>query len=186
MAGEVRFQMTEADCVAAYRDYLRERYKGRNPAIGKITSIFALVILVILLVATIAEYFGNGRLGIAWYLLLAVGFFWFCRLAAWFGAAYRAKRLFRQRATFRQPITYRWSDEGFGYEASHGSGLIPWRDVHRWRAAKHSFMFFADDYLFYFIPRTVLEDAQARDLEATLAASGAPGPPTLEEGLIYP
>ena len=182
MTGEVRFQVTEADCVAAYRDHLRERLRDRNAAIGTFIAIFGFFIALILV---LASYLGNGSPGIAWYLLLATGFFWLVRLAAWFGAGYQARRLFRQRATFRQPITYRWSEEGFGYEAAHGTGVIPWRDVHRWRAAKHSFMFFADDYLFYFIPRSALDAAQVKDLEATLVASGAPGPPKLEDVLIY-
>jgi hypothetical protein len=182
VAGEVTFQLTEADCVAAHRDHLRERFTGRNAAIGTIISISILVAILILI---LASFLGNGSSWVTPYLLLALGFFWCCRAAAWFGVAHQARRLFRQRATFRHPITYRWSAEGFGYDAAHGSGFIPWREVHRWRAARHSFMLFTDDYLFYFIPRSALDDAQTKDLEATLAASGAPGPPKLEDGLIY-
>jgi hypothetical protein len=88
----------------------------------------------------------------------------------------RARRLFRQRTSFQDAIGYGWSEEGLAVRSSHGSSLIPWTHLHRWVAAQHCFLFFVDEQLFFFIPRSALDEAQAQDLEATAAASGAPRP----------
>jgi hypothetical protein len=187
VAGEVSFQLTEENCVATYRDILRDRLSGRNPTLSAVTRIASLAIVGVAMVAFAFETWRDGSVSLMLpaILLASPGFYWFCRLSAYLGVTSGARRTFRQRATFQRPMHYSWSEEGLGFQTTHVNGLIPWGDLHLWRAARHSFLFFTDEQMAYFIPRSALTEAEAEDLEATVAASGAPGPPRLEDGLIY-
>ena len=71
-------------------------------------------------------------------------------------------------------LSYGWSEQGFSFRNAYSSGLNPWADLYRWRAARNNFLFFMDDQMLFFLPRAALSNAQAEDLVATAAASGAP------------
>jgi hypothetical protein len=190
MAGQVSFQLTEEDCAAAHRDWLRDRFDGSGGApYGHRVSAIMLPVLVIAWVGSMTVSALRPLPGFLRYLLpiaiILSASIWLLRGYAVLDASRSARRTFRQRAAYRRPLTYGWSEEGLSFETEHGSGRIPWGDLYRWYAAEHSFLFFADQNLFYFIPRSALSDAQAKDLEATVVASGAPHPPRLEDRLIY-
>jgi hypothetical protein len=187
VAGEVSFQLTEEDCVATYRDIQRDRLSGRNPALSAFAMIASLAIAGAALVAFAFETWRDRSVSLSFpaILLLSAGFYWFCRLNANLAVARGARGIFKQRASFRRPMHYSWSEAGLGFRTDNSSGLIPWADLHRWRTGRHSYLFFTDDWMAYFIPRSALSEADTEDLETTLAASGVPGPPPLEDALIY-
>jgi hypothetical protein len=191
MAGEVGFQLTEADWIATSRDLLRERY-GTSDPVRQVQLVSTIILLFLLLAWMINAAMAslslnqNGLFALLPFAVSAAACCWF-----WLDYVYRrvpqhARRLLRQRAVFQRPLRYSWSEEGLGFQTAHVSGLIPWLDLYRWRAAQHSFLFYTDEQTVYFIPRSALSDAQVEDLEAIVAASGAPGPPRLEDRLIYP
>jgi len=191
MAGGVSFQLTEEDCVAAYRDHLRDRFSGSGPVgIVQYVSAISLLLIAIAWVASLAmpRLFGDwaSKDSLVPWVIAFLASFWALRAIVFLGSARSTRRLFRQRASFQEPLTYGWSDEGLSFRTSHSNGRIPWADLHSWRPGKHSFRFYTDERMFFFIPRSALNDAEAQDLDATVAASGATGPPRLEDGLIYP
>lgn len=190
MAGAVRFQLTEQDIVAAYRVSVRDRLGG-SPA-ARITKQFSAAILVLLLVIWVASLIMSEQpidaTSLTGFLPITIGilgFIWLMHGLAYLNAARAARQMFHQRATFKRPVSFGWSVEGLSYESDHGSGRIPWSDLHRWLPADHAYLFYMDEHLFYFIPRSALSEAEAKDLEATVTASGLSGPARLEDQLIY-
>jgi hypothetical protein len=186
MAGEVSFQLTEADCVAAYRDMLRDRFSGRNSFLGFVLT-FLVVIVALLTWGHYAKWAGPSGFGqqTSAVLLSCVALLWLYRLGVYFAISLGARRRFRKSPILQRPLRYSWSEAGLGFRNADDSGHVPWSDLHRWHAAKYGFLFFTGERLAYFIPRSALSDIEAEDLEATLVASGAPGTPRLEDRLIY-
>jgi hypothetical protein len=186
VAGEVRFHLTEEDCVAAYRDWLRDRFSGRNSFVGFILT-FLVVTFALLAWALYAKWAGPSGFGqqASAVLLSCVALLWLYRLSVYFAISLWARRRFRKCPILQQPLRYSWSEAGLGFRNADDSGHVPWGDLHRWHAAKHGILFFTGKGLAYFIPRSALSDIEAEDLEATLVASGAPGTPRLEDRLIY-
>jgi hypothetical protein len=191
VAGEVSFQLTEEDCIAAYRDFLRERYDASGPAkrVQLFSTYFLLFLLLGWMIGALMALLSFDRHGP--FAPLPFVFSWLALFWLWCDYGYRqvprrARRLFRQRASLRRPLSFGWSEKGLSFRNLHASGLIPWADLYRWRPARHAFLFFADEQMVYFIPRTALSPAEMKDLEATAAAGGTPGPPRLEDGMIYP
>ena len=176
MAGETTFQLTEADFVAVYRDSLRA-HGGLAMRDAGIISAAILLLLLLDLLADLALPRLMGRMDVLDVLPFAMGglaWLWLCLGLGYVRARPLAQRIFRQRVSYQRPLSYGWSDEGLSFRTSHGAGLIPWSDLYRCRATEHNFLFLTDELSAYFIPRSALDEAQARDLEATLIASGAP------------
>jgi hypothetical protein len=181
VAGEVSFQLTEENWIAAYRDFQRDRYAASGPA--KRVQLFATIFLLFLLlgwmigaVMALFSFDRHGPLAALPFVLSGLASY-----GLWLDNGYRrvpqrARRLFRQRAMLRHPLSYGWSEQGLSFRNHHSRGLIPWGDLYRWRAARNNFLFLTDEQMLFFLPRAALSDAQAKDLEATAAASNAPAP----------
>jgi hypothetical protein len=187
VAGQVTFRLTEEDFVAAERDWLRDRFSGRNATINLATSILALFLALVLVAEAWLSY---GRLPWPpdfWVLLLLLvgGSYWLALGWTYLGTARRARRLFGQRAALRELIDYGWSEAGLNYANVHGSGCMPWADVYRWHAGKSCYLVFIDERMSMFIPRAVLTDAQAQDLETTVNAAAVRTARRLEAPLNY-
>jgi hypothetical protein len=183
VAGEVSFQLTEADWIAAYRDFLRDRYNSAGPikralSFGVYFLCFLLLGWMIGALMALLSFDRHGEFAALPFVFAGLACFWLWCDYGYRRVPKRARRLFRQRATLRRPVSFGWSEEGLSFRNAHASGLIPWTDLYRWRALKHGFLFFVDEQMVYFIPRSALNDAQAKDLEATAAAGAAPGPAT--------
>ena len=175
MAGEVTYVPKEEDFLAAQRDWARSRSRS-----GKTGFVVFLVILTfgLLWIAgsnvprllayeerafDYAPYFVGAWA--SWMLFCALSYVLSPRLI---------RRTFRQRASLQRPVGYSWSEEGLGFWSSDTKGLIPWADLHGWAKGDRCFLFFLDERMFHYVPRSELDEGQARDLEATAAASGAP------------
>jgi hypothetical protein len=189
VAGEVSFQLTEEDWIAAYRDFLRDRYDATGP-IKRVLTFGAYFLFFLMLgwmigaLMALLSFDRNGQFAALPFVLAGLACFWLWCDYGYRQVPRRARRLFRQRAALHRPLGFGWSEKGLSFRNAHASGLIPWADLYRWRAARHGFLFFADEQMVYFIPRSALSGAQAKDLEANAAAGGAPGPPRLEDAPI--
>ncbi|HEY5712118.1 MAG TPA: YcxB family protein [Allosphingosinicella sp.] len=180
VAGEISFQLTEDDFVAAHRDWLRDRFSPKRPGLDA-RHISVLILIFFLPFVWLGSASGRGMLpgqndlyAIALPILLGLAFFWLCRLSVYVSVPRVARRVFRQRASFQRAMSFAWTEQGLGSQTAHGASLIPWNEFYRWHAGEHSFLFFADELMFYFIPRSALSNAQAQDLEATVNAGEVP------------
>lgn len=176
MAGEVSVQLSEADYVAANRDWFLLHVTGRERLKGLATFT--------LLLATLAAAIGffdsrEALLGAAAgagvgaaLALVVMGLFY---LACFIMVPRQARRLFGQQASLRDPVHYFWSDAGFGYRSDRASADLPWADYYRWAEGRRSFLFFLNEQMFYLVPKHALSPDQAEDLRATAAARGPSG-----------
>ena len=181
VAGEVTFQLTENDCVVLCRDALRERFGGLIG--GRDTQILGVLLIVCLIAWVIGEIvsplsFNHGLSDGLPFAIAFLAWYCFCRAYPFLRAPQLARRHFRQRASYQQPLSYGWSEDGLSFRTNHATGRIPWADLYRWSATDLNFMFFTDEQTCYFIPRKALTEAQGKDLEGTVAASAAPRRPT--------
>ena len=175
VAGEVTYQLTEADYISANRDWFgRALLRWR-------TLIAASVMMVVIFVigfamarfldgAPLIDQLGLG-LSMAGMGLVALLFF--------FGLSFlllprRAKRLFRQQTSMHKPLRFAWSSEGCVQGSTHGEGTYVWSDLHRWSNGLSAVLIYHTDNLFFVLPRRVLTDEQHRDLVDTLSRSGLP------------
>jgi hypothetical protein len=186
MAGEVTYQPTEADYVGAHRDwFINVIWSRRGLATIRTAALATAATL-----AVIGYLIGDSRPAVAVAFASGLLLGAFLILLCW-GLSYalmprRAGRLFRQHRALQKNVSYGWSDTGLTYRGANGSGQIAWEDMHRQAAGKHSFLFYLTENLFHFVPRRALSDSEAKDLEATAAASDAPRALRLEDRLIYP
>jgi hypothetical protein len=183
VAGEVTFQVTGEDCVTLYRDCLRDRFGGSlGGPDAKILGALLLICLILWAIDTMAPRLSFDHNGASWlpFVIAALAWYCFCRAYSYLRAPQLARRLFRQRASYQRPLSYGWSGDGLSFRTAHTTGRIPWADLYRWHAGEHNFLFFTDEQMIYFIPRTALTEEQAKDLEATVIASGAPLRPDLK------
>ena len=179
MAGEISFQPTEENWIAAHRDFQRDRYdaSGLAKKVQLFGTIFLLFLLLGWMIGAFMALFSFDRHGP--FAGLPFTLSGLALYGLWLDSGFRrvpqrARRLFRQRAMLRHPLIYGWSEQGLSFRNHYSSGLIPWADFYRWRAARNNFLFLVDDQMLFFLPRAALSDAQAKDLEATAAAGGAP------------
>jgi hypothetical protein len=173
MAGEISYRPTEADYVAAQRDWFAASIWRRAPRTLATTALAVSAMLGLL--GLIAGDPVGRVLGTMATALVAAPVLVLC---VW-GLCYwllprNARRLFRQQRTLHRDFTYGWSEEGIHHRSDRGTGAIAWSDIHRWSEQRHTFLFYMNDRLFHFIPRRLLSDAEARDLSTTAAAHGPP------------
>jgi hypothetical protein len=173
VAGEVTFQMTEADYVAANRDWFLRTILKRKAIIRHAVALGVAFTAGVVLAGGDRDTFTMGQL---WYGLglagAAAGGLLLLYVVTYALIPRRAGRLFRQQTGFHRPLTFSWSDDGMAQTSAHGTGTYAWRDLHRWTAGRDSIMPYVTDQLYFVIPRRVLSDAQANDLVATLEQSG--------------
>ncbi len=175
MAGEVTYQPTKTDYVAAHRDWFTRLIRSRARSTLASAALSAAATLAVLRflagdrLPVVLLVFGAGLL-----VGPAVLFFWWGLIYALLPR--RAGRLFDQHRSLRKEVSYGWSDEGLSYRGANGSGRIAWEDLHRWAAGRYSFLFYLNDNLFHFVPRRVLSDAEATDLCSQAAGRVPKGP----------
>lgn len=169
MSGEIVFQPSESDYIAAIKGHYKRqltspRFRAR-----------VIILLAIAIAAVVGIWFwdgdwlpgilgvGGGFAGLA----IVVG-------SQWLLLPRRAARLFRQSKSMRRAFTYRWSPDGLGFTTSTTSGQLPWTDLHRWAQDRSTFAFYNNDAMFHFIPRRFLTAAQDADLVSTTTMHGPP------------
>jgi YcxB-like protein len=172
VAGEVTYQLNEADYVAAQRDHLLRRMWSR----GALASLASGAAAAATTLAVIGLLSGDGvRAAVvaagAGLLLgpLAILVLWGVSFAL---LPKRARRLYRQHRSLQKEVSYGWSEAGLSYRSANGSGEIAWQDFHRWSEGPHAFLFYLTDQLFHFVIRRQLSETEAADLRNTASALG--------------
>ena len=174
MAGEVTYQPTEADYVAAHRDWFL-RVIGSRRGLSTIASAAGGAAVTIAVIGLLAgDPLPAILIGIGAGLFLGPVAILLCWGLAYLRLPSRAGRLFHQHRALRKEVSYGWSDAGLTYRGANGSGRIAWEDLHRWIEGRSTFLFYVTDNLFHFVPLRSLSDAEAQDLRSTAAALGPP------------
>jgi hypothetical protein len=172
VAGEVSFMPTADDYLAANKDWSSQTF--RKPR--TIVALAAVTVVAALLGGLsspldgdpypIFRAIGFGFSGLA---IMAIGY-----LASWLVLPRQVRRLYGQQKSLQRTWRYAWSDEGLEFTSTHGTAKLPWVDLRRWSIGSRTFLFFASDRVFYFIPFHVLDEWQAEDLRSTASRCGPP------------
>ncbi len=174
MAGAVTFMPSEADVVAATRDWARRdlarpRQLYATLAVGAAAATVAIILMLNagappeLFAPVAAEAALGGVLLVA--LILAI------RFSILPG---QARRTFRQNKAIRKEHRYSWSDEGIAWHSASSDSRIAWDELYRWSEGPHAFLFAVSERGIHFVPRRALSEAEAADLRATAARFGPP------------
>lgn len=86
----------------------------------------------------------------------------------------RVRKLHRQHRQLQLPQQAEWDDGVIRFTNSQGDVRIPWGDFAKWDQNPAVLMLYANDQLFYPIPRRALPDEARADMAAALAAHGVP------------
>ena len=172
MAGRIHFTPTEADMVAATRDWFRRdllRPRVRLALFGAPLAAAALGVALALQAGA-----PSGRafwLGGVWALggFALVVLIFALRYAALPGAA---RRNFWQNKALQAEHVFSWSEEALSWESAVANARILWADLHRWGEGPGAFLFAVSERGVQFVPRRALSDEQAADLRATALRHG--------------
>ena len=169
MAGEIRFRPIEADYVAVRRDTYRQCLCTRP-----LRLVYgALPVLLMLIgltdagsdpVRLVSYAIGYGLIGLAISGMMIA--------TSWAIIPARSRRLFRQTKMLHQEFDYSWSDAGLRFASATGNGDIPWPMLHGWARSRSNILLYLSPAMCHFLPLRVMADAQAGDLETTLAGAG--------------
>ena len=174
MAGAVTLMPSEADVVAATRDWAwrdlrRPRQLYATLAVAAAAAIVAIIVMLNanappeIFAAVAAEAALGGMLVVA--LILAI------RFAMLPG---QARRTFRQNKAIQKEHVYSWSDEGIAWHSASSDSRIAWAELHRWSEGRNAFLFAVSERSVHFVPRRALSEAEAADLRATATRFGPP------------
>jgi hypothetical protein len=176
VAGEVTFTLTEADYVAANRDWLRGVVLRRRTLVR-----YSIILAVCFLIGVLgAGLYWNqpgwsdrliGGLAMIAYIILLIGVI--------IGSSYllmprRAGRLFRQQTAMQKPLGIAWSEDGLIYRSANGAGTYVWSDFHRWSDARSAILIYHTDNLFYIVPHYAIDAAQRAEIVNLLTRFGPP------------
>jgi hypothetical protein len=176
VAGEVTFTLTEADYVAANRDWLRGVMVKRSSLIR-----YALILSGCFLIGVAsADFFWNrpdwgDRLiagaALAAYIAVLLGGI---VLSSYLLMPRRAGRLFRQQVAMHKPLGVAWSEDGLVYRSANGAGTYAWGDFHRWRDGRSAILIYHTDQMYYIVPHHAVNDEQRADIVDLLTQFGPP------------
>ena len=171
MAGEVTYQPSEADYVAAHRDWFVNLLGRRG------LSTMASAALAAAGTAAVIEFLARDPLARVMAAMGAGLLLGPLVLLLCWGLSYallprRAGRLFHQHRALKKEVSYGWTDDVLTYRGANGSGQTAWEDLHRHAEGKHTFLFYLTDNLFHFVPRRALTDSEAEDLRKLMASLG--------------
>ena len=165
MAGEVRFTLTQADYVAANRDFFRLYIWSRRGGV-RVATVLAICAA---MGAASAQFDAEPPLPMAigfaaLALLLLIAGYGLCYMLI----GHTARRLYRQQKEIQRPQHWSWDEAGLRVETPVSTTRVPWSDLHRWAAARRAILLFLNDRLFYVFPRSALSSETAADLERSL------------------
>jgi len=172
VAGRIAFTPTEADVVAATREWMRRSLLQPRTRL----AFFGTAMAAALVGAGLALQAGApaGRAG--WVAsaaalggLLLVGLILALRLAL---APHAARRGFRRNAAMQGEQVFSWSEEGIGTEMAGERAGVGWNALHRWGEWPGGFLFAAPAGGLWFVPRHALSLDEAADLAATARRCG--------------
>ncbi|SDA33659.1 YcxB-like protein [Sphingomonas sp. NFR15] len=74
----------------------------------------------------------------------------------------------KQQPTLLSETNWHWSDDSIVASSAAGSSIVRLPELHRWLIGKASIVLLPQDRMLLILPRRVLTDDQARDIEDTL------------------
>ncbi len=171
MAGEISFTPSEADYLAANRDWFRRAIRQRRALIwmaGLVAFSTAIGAL-----GSILDGEGESPVFTALgFCMLALVLCGLCYFISYLMLPGRVRRIYRQQKSFGQPWRYAWSDKGLDFSSANGTAKLAWSDMYRWSDGPRTFLFFINEQMFYFIPFHLVSPEQSSDLRATATKHG--------------
>lgn len=123
------------------RDYVRAQFLHMRPRRS-----FAVVGALLLLLFCVAVVFGGGALPLlAMLAILVVQFFVY--------VPWRARRAFGQYKALSEPFSMMVREDGLYFEREHGSGLLPWSQIRKWKSNRDLILLYPADHIFHMLPR---------------------------------
>jgi hypothetical protein len=91
------------------------------------------------------------------YILIALpAYFIFLRLIL----PIKAKKIYRQQRSLQAPFETEISGEGIQNSSEHGTSVLPWEDVHKYKIGKNLVLVYHSDVLFLMMPRRCFSGTQ--------------------------
>ena len=170
MDGETSYTPTEAEAIAATRDWYFDMLRRR------LTSAKAMIFPLLTGAAFLLLFWepGDGPRSISTRFAEGAAFGVIALCAIW-GLSYlllvpRARHLFRQIKAREGLHRWQWDQVGFELTTPNGNVRYTWVELHRIVEGRHAFLLFFHDRHYIALPRGVLTPAQERSF---VAASGA-------------
>jgi hypothetical protein len=140
-------------------DYVRAQFLHMRPRRS-----FAAIGVLLLLLFAVAAFLGDGTLPLV-ALLAFLGALFFVYIP------WRARRAFRQYKALSEPIKVTIQDEGLHFEREHGSGLLPWAQIRKWKGSNQLILLYPADHIFHLLPRHFfMNEPEFSGFQATLEA----------------
>ncbi len=167
MAGEVTYQPTEADYIAAAKASFRAQIRGPRALRGWAIIAAALTGFAVY-TAWRNPYWTEDPFGVVF--LVIWGVFGPPLLAgiSYLFVARRGQRRFRQQKTLRQPISWRWTSDGISYDRESAKGYQNWADLYGWAKRNATYLFFVNEQAALPLPERILSAEQIADLDKLL------------------
>ncbi|MBV9883994.1 MAG: YcxB family protein [Sphingomonadaceae bacterium] len=163
MDREVNFTPNEADYVAANRAWLLRYLTAPNMRwIGAALGASLLI--------GIVTWINDGEWRLLAYVAVGSAVFAAIQLSHWLLVPRRVRRMLQQRPSLLTPNRFVWDEEGLEAESDAGLTRVRWRELHRWFAGAHGFVFLLSDYMLLVLPARALTREQTEDLRGVLLA----------------
>ena len=125
--------------VVSESDYLKSQYLHLKPnlifsILGALISVSALVVLV---------------LAFSWILLACIAYF-----VLYFGVfiPWRVKKLYKEYAAIRDPVTVNVLEEGLEFVSEKGHSTMPWADVRKTKSNDSLILVYPNSSIYHILP----------------------------------
>lgn len=170
MTGSVTFTPSEADHVAAQRLWLVSDL--RRPLMICFLVIMGLleaVAIAVIATETMMNHvtFGRALAENIWPMVFPLVFIGL-QVLGWWRVPRSVRRMSKQQATLLSETTWEWNSDSVVASSAAGSSVVRLPELHRWLSGKASIVLMPQERILLVLPRRVLTDDQARDIEDTL------------------
>lgn len=83
----------------------------------------------------------------------------------------KVRRMFAQQPAYAEPMSYRWSEDGFALRSAISTIDLRWPQLFRWVEARAVFLLYLTEYQSVFVPKRGLSPADAEALRRLLIAA---------------
>jgi YcxB-like protein len=155
-------QLSESDLLAAQWLHIRPR---------RSYQLVGMLLLALFLIAVVLGVYGAIRGTVSWFNLSlavtsgAVLALW----AAWF--RWRVRKVYRQQVSLHGDQRYRATDEYLDASSPHGSGILNWSAIVKWRQSDKLVLLYQSDLVFHVIPKRWMTPDQIGVFAAFLSSN---------------
>ena len=169
MAGQVAYRPTEADFMRAQREAAIRRIRDPR-SLRTMALVIGLVVAVKFAIDSLDRPAGEAASLAVRFGLAAVIVFALTWAADYVWSAARARSQFRREWPAGGECRFAWDEAEMAVTSDAATERRRWTDLERWAETPGNFLFWVSGRRFHFLPKRVLEDGQADDLRATVAA----------------